>query len=133
MTSSQCIFTNDPTNNLLESGLCAFADRVPKVKLSKNQNENNSRVRARNAIVKTLDYMLKHTGQAESIWDSVQSELATTIPAPEETRTIVSTQDKEQIGVGTNSIYIGFIQPEEKVLIKMKTFPKLGKRKVKFH
>ena len=61
-------------------GMACFAKRVPAVKKSANQAENNARSRIRMCMMKAIDYMIKHPNAAPEVWNSIESGDMITVP-----------------------------------------------------
>ncbi len=64
------------TKGLAEGKLCAYAEKCPHIKNTKDQSVNNKRARARTCIMKAIHHMLTHPSTAEDIWTSIESGLA---------------------------------------------------------
>ena len=63
------------------NSLSTMAEKVPQYKKVRDQAENNRRHRSRDAIVKIVDFALKHASQAPEIWQPIDSNLCTNVPA----------------------------------------------------
>lgn len=75
-TSADTIWYSDiMAKGASEDDLCRFATTVPKVKYTKDQQENNRRERQRTSIVSLLDFVMKRPSKAVDIWASIQSGL----------------------------------------------------------
>lgn len=78
MSGSSHRFWNVPikARNAKPDDLCAFAEGLPAVCITKDQGVNNERARQRLSIQKTTDHMMRFPTTANSIWMSIEAGLA---------------------------------------------------------